>query len=165
MENLDKLDKMTKAELVELIHAAQTATMLVEDAPGASPDQKEEASKKFLTLERAKGAIRGGYIATKTVLTRLFHRIKNFLSTVWTWAKGLGTTIVNAVVGAFKALANFLGELTGKVIKCTVQSIDRAVRVVVPDREDDKEAMEREALHELKRLEIDPDVAAEAATG
>ena len=148
------MTKKQNEEMVEKIETAQKQVLAVEDHPDATDSQKAEAGQKFNMLQRAKNGIKSGYIKTKTFLGRLFHRVKNFLSTVWNWLRGLARVIIDAVVSAFRGLAAFLGRVLARVAGGLQDVADKGIRVVLPSQEDEVQAQEREALAELKRLNV-----------
>lgn len=166
MENLSKgqMDKMTKNELVGYIEAVQKTFLAVENSDDASLEQKAEADNKFGLLQRAKNAIKSGaaflwngtkkvYISTKTFVTRLFHRVKAFLSTCWEWLRGLAAIVIDTCMSALRALGAFLGRLIGRCVKGVKSAFDKGVRIIIPAEEDDVDAMQREGLAETKRLD------------
>jgi len=167
---------MNRADLIAHIETAQKAMLGVEGSDDSTPEQKAEADRKFGILQRAKNAVKRGahwfwdgckrvYVSVVTFLKRLFHRVKSFISTVWTWLKGIGRVIIDAVVSAFKALGDFLGRILARFTGGIQDVLDKGVRVVVPSEEDDQAATVREGLAETKRLDRpDLEERCEAAT-
>ncbi len=166
MENLSKkqLDNMTKADLVARLETVQKELVRVDGDPNSTPEQKQQIKEDFTVFQRAKEGIKRGaywfwdgckrvYISVKTFLGRLFQRIKAFMSTVWTWLKGIARVVIDACVSAFKALGNFLGRIIARFTGGVQDVLDKGVRIAVPSQEDDQDALVRETLAETKRLD------------
>lgn len=164
----NQMDKMDREQLAAHLEEAQKAILKAEKDPDMTDEQREEGKERFALLLQAKNAVKKGiywlwdgvkraYVSAKTFVVRLFNRIKGLVSTTWIWLKGIARVVIDTVVSAFRAIGEFLGRVLARFAKGMQDVFDKAVRVFVPNQEDDEQAMEREALAELKR--IDPEAA------
>jgi hypothetical protein len=155
-EETDMAGKTKKSEEVKAaVEKTQEQLQNVIDDENASPEDKAQASRTMQVLYKAKNVLESGYSHTKAFMKRLYHRIKNLALSAWEWAKNAFSAVVKACASAISWLIN----ACSRGFAAAVDLVDRGVRIVLPNREDEADAAERELVDIAKQQQ------AEAATG
>lgn len=113
----------------------------------ATPEEKALASRTMRVLYKAKDVLESGYSHTKAFMRRLLYRLKNVATAVWDWLRGAFSAVVKACASALSWFIN----ACSRGFAAAVDLVDRGVRIVLPNREDEADAAERELVDIAKQ--------------